>query len=94
MTLRSEIAALDTGMTSTAAAITAFADKVATGIPTGHTGSGEPCIRARKVIAGTVVEVWVIGYNAERTEVTLPYISGTKVLTVAEAAEAAITAAS
>lgn len=79
---------LDTRMTNTAAAaaIRTFAAEVATRLPNGHTGAGEPSRRARKIIAGELFEVWVIGHAAEVTEVTLPYRTGTLPLTVDEAA--------
>lgn len=73
--------------TAAAAAITTLADRVANCLPSGHTGAGDPSRRLRKVIAGQIVQVTVIGFGELTTTVELPYITGTKPLTIAEAAE-------
>ena len=71
----------------TATYITALADRVANCLPSGHTGAGQPSRRLRKVIAGQIVQVTVIGFGELTTVVELPYITGTKSLTIEEAAE-------
>lgn len=67
-------------------ALTAFAAKVAGFLPSGCTGAGEPLRWSRRVINGHLVQVEVIGHAGERTDITLPYETGTRPLELDEAA--------